>query len=718
MPEKLSFSDYPNLDLADAGKLPNTGYGTVEGVRTHCISGGATALLTADITATQTSFDISDAVRYPATPFTIQIAAERMRVGAKSGNTLSSITRGYDGTEATTHGKGRTVFEVKTEYVYLLSPEPVKAVNQVYIDGVRQTSEFIAYTGRAGDEHPDFPGKAVIAFPAQANISKQRNLDDESNRQTEAIISAASRRDLSDETTVGIALSMKSNQKVWAAFTGSGTITGQTYTASIRNLKTDDGVIRAVVKDTLSSTIIKHEQVLIPGSTTGAIALTQEEGSWETEFSLLPYGYDGDFEVYYMKKTVTVVQPPENEAPESYAPPARLSSFRGAGIKDTPMLKPAGRVLAWVLYPSASHGTIDRQTHCAEIYNPGVDDAKVKLTAVEGGSALAVRELSIAAGATERISLTHQVGSWDAITKLVVISGEVRLDNLYKEVFYAPPDNGRTEAPLSTSSARVVIGKDITVDADWVPDESGDYGGLDTLIERPDQVIKHFIVKRMEFSLTDIDTESFNAAGSSYASAVTDGYRFAFVINKEIKPSGFLRRLAFECRSTIKYEKGRWYLNYLPDEAPSALKTVTEKELAGKHAKFRFSKTPVVEIANDLTARFKRSYTPALNDSQWLGLSMASDAASRTKYGTYPGEFEFEAIREQSMADDVLSHILTQRKSPLLTVEFSVFYEHFDLNIGDTIEIENPLYGGKKFYIENIRRIDKFRAGIKALEWW
>lgn len=51
-------------------------------------------------------------------------------------------------------------------------------------------------------------------------------------------------------------------------------------------------------------------------------------------------------------------------------------------------------------------------------------------------------------------------------------------------------------------------------------------------------------------------------------------------------------------------------------------------------------------------------------------------------------------------------------------MEFPVFYEHFDLRAGDTVQIENPLYDGRKFYIERIKRLDRFRAEVKAIEWW
>lgn len=719
MPERLSPADYPDMDLADAGKLPNLGYGTVQGVRAHCILGGATTLLSTGITATQTSFDVDDGARFPAPPFVIQVASEKMQVGGLSGNTLSSVLRGYDGTEARAHGKGRTVFEARTDYVYLLSPEPLKAINQVYVDGIRQEAGYTAYTGQAGDEHADFPGRAVIAFPVEAEIGKQRNITETKNGRTgkvEALVSASSHRDLAEDTGVGVPLKYG---KLWMAFAGSGSITSQTYTASIKNLGEGDGVLRALVKELATGDIMRHERFLIPGSSKRTITLTQEGGDWLTEFSLIPYA--GEFEVYQMKKTVTVLEPPEDEQYESYEPPVELSSFMAAGMQDTPSLKPSGKALAWASYPATSQGAIDRQVHYAELQNlSGTDVAGVRL-AVAGntGRCLAFNEFSIGAGASVRIALWHSGGDWDALTRLVIISGEVRLERLWKEVFYVPSSaTQEVEKPFTTASARVVIGQDVTVDAEWTMDPDGNYGGSGALIERPDLVMKHFIVKRMGFDLTDIDYASFSEAGTAYASAIQGGYRFAFLIAEDIKPSEFLKRLAFECRSTIKYDRGKWYLRCLPDTAPSPLRTIKKEELAGESEKFSFGKMPVVDIANDLTARFRRSYLPGDNGSVWLGVSRKSDSASMAKYGTYRKELEFGAIRLQGMADDVLGHILLQRKNPLLSVEFPVFYEHFDLGAGDTIEIDNPLYGGRRFCIESMRRVDKFRAVVKAVEWW
>jgi hypothetical protein len=247
-------------------------------------------------------------------------------------------------------------------------------------------------------------------------------------------------------------------------------------------------------------------------------------------------------------------------------------------------------------------------------------------------------------------------------------------------------------------------------------DPDGSYGGPGSLIERPDHVIKHFIVEMLGFKPWDINAASFDSAGSSYASALIGGYKFAFAVTDRITPSEFLKRLALECRSTICYRAGQWHLDFVPDTVPSQVKTISQAEIAGEFTKFRFGKSH--DISNDFRARFKRDYSGVGRSSMWLETGAKSDSGSQSKYGLYPLDLEFEAIRSQAMADDVLGHMLSERKQPLLTVEFPVFFEHFDLQIGDTIEIDNPLYGGKKFFIEEIRRLDKFRIEVRAVEWW
>lgn len=711
-PKRLTQSDYQNIDTFEMGRLPNVGYGAVDNVRAHCISGGATALLSAGIDASQTSFNIDDASRFPAAPFVIQIASERMLVGLKSGNAFSSVARGYDNTIIQPHAANRTVFECRTEYVYLLSPEPVKSIDSVYVDGVLQTTGFSSHTGNAGDEHPGYPGRAVIAFSAAAKIARQINPRANAAIEMDAVISACSHQDIKTGSTCGVPLGSKRNAKVWALFTGSGAITKQSYSATIKNLNASDGAVRLIVRDLASGSVIINKRMLVPGSSTKTVAVGQDGGNWETEFSIV--ACTGNFEVFNLKKAVSALNPPEEESCDSYAPPVVSSSYNCGGIEKAPSLKPKAKTIAWATYPQTELGIINRQRHIAQVYNPGASKAKAGLISCDAsGNCISFTEQTIAAGASDTLELLHAAGAWDAMTKLVLISGELRADNLSKEIYYV--SSAISDKPASTSSARLVIGGSITADAKWAEDRTGDYGGLGTLIERPDRVIKHFLVNKMDFALSDVDTASFDAAGASYASAVSGGYKFAFVINDAITPSEFLAKLAFQCRSTINYQNGKWRLNYIPDIAAAAKKIISNTELAGHGSMFVFSRTPVIEIANSITALYRRDYAGSARD--YLASVMYEDAASIAKYGGYPLNLEFNAVRDQSTASHVLNHILSERKSPLLTVEFPLFYEHFDLIAGDTIEIDNPLYGGKKFYIESVKRADKFRAVIRAREW-
>ena len=56
------------------------------------------------ITATQTTLILTSAATFPATGGVIKIGSEQIYFATKSGNTLTGLTRGYNGTTAVTHG--------------------------------------------------------------------------------------------------------------------------------------------------------------------------------------------------------------------------------------------------------------------------------------------------------------------------------------------------------------------------------------------------------------------------------------------------------------------------------------------------------------------------------------------------------------------------------------------------------------------------------------
>ncbi|MDA8174210.1 MAG: phage tail protein, partial [Nitrospiraceae bacterium] len=255
-------------------------------------------------------------------------------------------------------------------------------------------------------------------------------------------------------------------------------------------------------------------------------------------------------------------------------------------------------------------------------------------------------------------------------------------------------------------------------------DANGTYTGIpNSVIQTPDAVIKHFlcVASGEVFNMAnDMDPESFTSAASAYAGYASGGYRMAFVIDSLIKPSEFVQKLAFQCRSVLTYDAGLWHLNPVPDAAPAPVRTINRNDLAGKNAMFKFSKTDWKNIWNDITVSYARLYSRVnLHNSDWLGSLDVSDASSQSLYGLMPKtNLQFECIRDQATAQSVLDHVLLEMKAPHLVVEFTVFWENFDLTVGQTIAISNDLWEGKLFFIQQITRKDQMTADIKAVGWW
>jgi len=75
------------------------------------VANRAISKLTADISATDTSFTVTtgDGNLFPTGNFVVTIDDERILVGSRSGDTFSSLVRGYDGTTAASHTAGTRI---------------------------------------------------------------------------------------------------------------------------------------------------------------------------------------------------------------------------------------------------------------------------------------------------------------------------------------------------------------------------------------------------------------------------------------------------------------------------------------------------------------------------------------------------------------------------------------------------------------------------------
>ena len=176
---------YPGADPDDIGKMVPQIYGQAKRVPTIAADAGGKTTIAQDMTATSPAaggtLEVSDASALPSSgAFTIQIDSEQVRINSRSGNTLTLISadaRGYNGTTAVAHDLGAPMAEIQTSYVYVAADHPVKSIDTVYVDDIRQTTGFTSYTGQTGNEYTGYEGKAVVVFDALPNYLRQVNIE-------------------------------------------------------------------------------------------------------------------------------------------------------------------------------------------------------------------------------------------------------------------------------------------------------------------------------------------------------------------------------------------------------------------------------------------------------------------------------------------------------------------------------------------------------------
>jgi len=157
----LNTDDYPGADPDDLGKLVPQIYGNVR--RSPCLAvdaGGKTTIaeaMTAASPGNSDTLEFTDASKFPAAgAFTAQVDDEQIRIASRSGNTCTlaaSGARGYDSTNAVPHDDGAAVFEIQTEYIYLIADHAVKSIDAAYVDDVKRETGFTAYTGYQIDSY-------------------------------------------------------------------------------------------------------------------------------------------------------------------------------------------------------------------------------------------------------------------------------------------------------------------------------------------------------------------------------------------------------------------------------------------------------------------------------------------------------------------------------------------------------------------------------------
>jgi len=174
--------NYVGADPDEFGKMLPIVYGDCKRVPFRAVDAGSITTLESELDESSSVIFLTDAYQFPSSGGTIQIDLEQITYTAVSGNTLVGCSRGANDTTAVVHNVGAIVAEIQSSYIYIID-HPVSSIDAVYVinrnndENILQTANFVVYTGKPGDQHGSYPGKAVIEFTLLPSITQQVNLE-------------------------------------------------------------------------------------------------------------------------------------------------------------------------------------------------------------------------------------------------------------------------------------------------------------------------------------------------------------------------------------------------------------------------------------------------------------------------------------------------------------------------------------------------------------
>src|SRR5574343_183085 len=180
---RVTTTQFPYADKKDVGQWRNLPIGDIDMLPCRLVRTGATDTLFADMNVGAIStLIISGATKVPwLSSGTFQIDDEQFAYTgySTSTKTFSGVTRAVNGTVASVHTRGASVFQVLTEFVYEASCIPVDGITDVLVDNVRQAqgTSCQVYTGRPGSQLAGYGSAAVVRFTVKPTVKKQVNVE-------------------------------------------------------------------------------------------------------------------------------------------------------------------------------------------------------------------------------------------------------------------------------------------------------------------------------------------------------------------------------------------------------------------------------------------------------------------------------------------------------------------------------------------------------------
>ena len=725
---------YPDADPDYIGKMLPQAYGEAEKVPFMAVDAGNFNTTSASLTDSATTVSLHDASLF-ASSGTVQVEAEQMTYAAKSGNSLTGLTRGVNSTTAAAHDAGSVIAEIQTTYTYIIG-HAVKAIDTIYVDNIKQESSiYTAYTGQTGDENSSYPGKACIVFNTLPTLLRQTvvvdNIGVSDTIDVVDTITVTNTLDTADqrftfyleatETNIGKLESLDVNSHI-LDYDTTTTITFQSapagtlsdiyveYSYEFREIGTPvftadrdfylDGILIASYKSDSGFTEYQESPIRVykaswPSTATKSV-------SWRSAnmqgiiFNVL------SAKVYCTSTT--------NDGTERGGTQSRGATNDPVGAITSETTVDSASTIT---FPAAPSGSLsDIKITVSWSYNSvgpvigntprhfAIDGINVVHLADDGtATALMPSTFTILQGSWQTsitktasymtqynrgqqflVSVAEQSCYSLTYSTAVVLTGDVTKGGSATKTGAA----SKTGSVTGNSISDIVIGTVISADLQGYQDDgSGTYTGTaNALIEYPDHVFKHILINRCGLTSSEIDATSYNASGTHFsANSITIAP--VFLENPNIRT--VLGELAYQCSSIEFWEAGTHHLVYLVDKE-DADKTIEANRIDLDSIQVNY--TDRVDILNSFSSKYDYEWSGYDSDDKaYRAVALATSAGSITKYGTLESSPKlFPAIPRSRHAIATTHWIRDSLDYPRLLVDLTGGYYLTDIERGDVLD--------------------------------
>ena len=613
---------YPGADPDDWGKILPIVYGNAKRVPVRSVDAGEMTTLSESIDESVEVINVTDASGFPAGGGTIQIDTEQITYAYTTGNQFANCSRGANGTDADSHDMGATVAEIQSEYFYILD-HPIKSFDAIYVIH-RDSKQNILQSTDLYTAYTGQSGDEHASYPGKACIvfNTIPSISPQVNLTITDTIDVDDTIDVSDGIGVDTGDHGHGGDIYYIWHMEYGTVLSGNVTES--NLSS--------VHNASNGDIGNYAALNHPGTELEIEKIYTQEGPGT------PTYYRLAFVVSFSDSSIRCRFTWNGQTVQSSI--GGTGTFKGSWIST-----------------SMSWATINGLKGQLEVINAGspsgvihVRDAWIEVQHAQVVSSPATGVAKT--GAATKLGVAAKVGT-------VTLTGN--------------------------SVADTVIGGRVSADIQgWQADNSGNYGSEGSLIQRPDYILKHFLVNYCGLSVTgNIDSTSYDASGTLYNQ---DSVTLSVVLQDPIDVKDFLAFTAFQCKSVEFWEEGKHHLVRIPVSA-STDKTIDKERIDVASVKMKY--TERAGVLNSYVGNYFKHWIGDFESSieSFRSVERMTSSQSIAIFGTLEGDpVELPFVNNSTQTRRVLSWLLDNNSFPRLVVEFTGGHYLSDLQRGDVVE--------------------------------